>query len=91
MNEVKPAGQMIAKLVAEFRANPPRQFTRQVALVISDRMFANKTYPPDWTVAKRFMDLVKQGVRPSVILESRTQDAEYIKHRGITEFVRINS
>jgi hypothetical protein len=88
MNHVKPAGQMIAKIVAEFRAHPPQHFTRHVALVISDHMFASKTYAPDWTVPKRFMDLVQQGVKPSIILESRIQDAVYVKQRGITEFVR---
>jgi hypothetical protein len=88
-NRVKPAGRLMSKLIGEFRSRPPEVLPRPVALVVSDEMLSSKPYPPQWTVAKPYMDLVAQGVRPAVVLESRLNDAAYLRARGITEFVRI--
>jgi hypothetical protein len=35
------------------------------------------------------MDLVVQGKRPTIVLESRAQDEEYLKARGIRELVPL--
>jgi endo-1,4-beta-mannosidase len=88
-NRVKPAGRLVSKLIAEFRRRPPAAVPRPVALVITDELFSDKPYPPQWTVAKPYMDLVAKGVRPAVVLKSRLDDAAYLKERGITEFVEV--
>lgn len=88
-NRVKPAGRLVSKLIREFRTRPPEILPRPAALVISDDMLSVKPYPPDWTIAKAYMDLIAQGVRPAVVLESRLKDAAYLEARGIRELVRI--
>lgn len=88
-NRVKPAGQLVAKLIREFHHRPPEILPRPVALVISDQLLSARPYPPQWTIAKPFMDLIAQGVRPAIVLENRLKDAQYLKSRGITEFVRV--
>ena len=50
---------------------------------------SHKTWPPDWTYAKPYMDLVVQWKRPTIVLESRSQDEEYLKARGIRELVPL--
>jgi hypothetical protein len=37
------------------------------------------------------MDLVAQGKRPTIVLESRAKDEEYLKARGITELIPLAS
>ena len=88
-NRVKPAGRLVAKLIREFRRRPPEVIPRPSALVISDDLLPDKPYPPDWTVARAYMDLVAEGVRPAIVLEGRLQDAGYLKARGIAELLRI--
>ena len=90
-NRVKPAGRLVAKLAGEFRRRPPEPLTRPVALVVSDEMLSAKPYPPQWAMAKPFMDLVALGVRPAIVLESRLGDAAYLAARGIKEFVRVKT
>jgi hypothetical protein len=56
-----------------------------------DEIFACPSGKPDtvnspgWKLAKPYMDLVEHGIRPSIVLESRTSDAGYLKSRGIRE------
>lgn len=88
-NRVKPAARTVSKLIREFRANPPAILPRPAALVISDDLLSAKPYPPDWTVAKAYMDLIARGVRPAIVLERRLDDAAYLEARGIRELVRI--
>ena len=88
-NRVKPSGRLISKLVHEFRQRPPQILPRPAALVISDDLFSAKPYPPDWKVAKAYMDFVAEGVRPAVVLAERAKDAAYLKARGITELLKI--
>jgi hypothetical protein len=90
-NRVKPAGRLVAQLAGEFRRRPPEPLPRPVALVVSDEMLSSKPYPPQWTMAKPFMDLVAQRVRPAIVLESRLGDAAYLTARGIKEFVRAKT
>jgi hypothetical protein len=88
-NRVKPSGQLVSKLIREFHRQMPEVLPRPVALVISNGLLSTRPYPPDWKVAKPYMDLIAQGVRPAIVLESRLQDATYLKARGIKEFVWI--
>jgi len=88
-NRVKPSGQRVAKLIGEFHREPPEILPRPVALVISNDMLSTKPYPPDWKIAKPYMDLLAKGVRAAILLESRLEDTGYLKARGIKEFVRI--
>ncbi len=90
-NRVKPAGKALSRLIREFRQRPPEVIPRPVALVISDDLLSAKPYPPDWGIAKPYMDLVAHGVRPAVVLEARLEDASYLKERGIKELVRIKA
>jgi endo-1,4-beta-mannosidase len=88
-NHVKPSGELISKLIREFRDRPPEVIPRPVAVVISDEMFSMKAYPPDWKVGKAYMDLVATGVRPAIVLENRLKDTEYLNARGIKELVHV--
>lgn len=90
-NRVKPAGRLVSKLIKEFRRRPPEVLPRPVALVISDRLLSDKPYPPQWALAKPYMDLIAEGLRPAVVLESRAEDQAYLQARGITELVRIKA
>ena len=88
-NRVKPAGRLVSKLIREFRTRPPEILPRPAALVISDDLLSAKPYPPDWTIAKAYMDLIAKGVRPAIVLEGRLQDAAYLEARGIKELLRF--
>ena len=88
-NRVKPCGQMFSKLIREFSRNPPEPLHRPVALVISNDLLPDKPYPPNWAIAKPFMDLIASGVRPAMVLDDRLKDVAYLDQRGIKEFVRI--
>jgi hypothetical protein len=33
------------------------------------------------------MNLIKRGVTPAIVLESRAKDADYLRTRGITELL----
>jgi hypothetical protein len=58
-------------------------------MVIPDHALSRKTWPPDWTYGKPYMDLVSQGKRPAIVLESRANDEEYLKARGVTELIPL--
>ena len=45
--------------------------------------------PQDWTYGKPYMDLVAQGKRPAIVLESHDQDEAYLKARGIKELIPV--
>jgi endo-1,4-beta-mannosidase len=86
-NRPKPLGRMMAKLVNEMRRTPPEIPERPLALVIPDHGLRRKTWPPDWTYGKPYMDLVTQGKRPVIVLESRAKDEEYLKARGVKDLI----
>jgi hypothetical protein len=35
------------------------------------------------------MKLIERGILPAIVLESRAQDASYLKKRGITQLVKL--
>lgn len=34
-----------------------------------------------------YMKLIKRGLAPAIVLESRSKDVDYLKARGITELI----
>lgn len=90
-NKPKPLGRKLAALAEEFRRTPPDSPDHPAALVIPDHGLSHKTSPADWTYGKPYMDLVAQGKLPTIVLESRAKDEEYLKARGITELIPLAS
>jgi len=88
-NKPKATGRKFAALAEEYRRTAPETPDHPVALVIPDYGLSHKTWPPDWTYGKPYMDLVIQGKRPTIVLESRANDEEYLKARGIRELVPL--
>lgn len=88
-NRPKPLGREFAKLAKELRSRPPEIPPRTVALVIRDYGLSTKPWPPDWRYATPYMNLVAEGKRPAIVLESRAKDEEYLKARGIRELVPL--
>ena len=88
-NKPKPLGRRFAALTEEFRRTPLELPDHPLALVIPDHGLSPKTSPPDWTYGKPYMELVAQGKRPTIVLESRAKDEEYLKARGIKELIPL--
>lgn len=86
-NKPKPLGQKFKQLAAELRSNPPEILPRPTALVIPDTGLSAKTWPPDWRIAKPYMDLIHQGQTPAIVLQSRSKDEPYLRARGITNLI----
>ena len=82
--ELKPIGKTIKRLVAEYDRRPPAPAPRSTALVLPDDQIPLADFT---TFFEPFMKLVDQGVRPAVVLKSRTGDAAYLKARGISKLV----
>jgi hypothetical protein len=87
-NRVKPLGRTLSKLAEEWRTNPPAVISRPVALVIPDKGLSKKGDAADWSIAKQYMDAVSRGLRPAIVLESRSGDKTYLKDRGIEELIK---
>jgi hypothetical protein len=90
-NRPKPIGKKVAELVAEFRKSPPAIASRKTALVIPDQGLSTKPWPADWKYAMPYMNLVKRGLAPAIVLESRSKDEEYLKARGISDLVALSA
>ena len=90
-NGIKPVGTRISKLIKEFKENPPEVIERTVALVLPDGFMGDmagtetaKPYP-GWAFAKPYFQLIQEGIRPAIVLESRSDDKAYLNARGIQE------
>jgi len=79
--KLKPAGQALKDLVAEFDRTPPKPAPRTTAIVIPDLF-------PTWG-NNRFFTLAAEGKRVAFVLQSRASDANYLKQRGITELIGL--
>ena len=94
-NEPKPVALRLSKIITEFKSAPPQPIDRPVALVFPDNLFSDKNQKQvakaniGWNFAKPYMELLAQGERPAVVLESRMDDKAYLKARGITELRRF--
>ncbi|MEJ2007124.1 MAG: hypothetical protein P8Z30_03045 [Acidobacteriota bacterium] len=78
-NKPKPLGRKFASLAKELRQSPPEIAPRPVALVIPDHGLSTKPWPADWTYATPYMDLLAQGKKPVIVLESRAKDEPSLK------------
>jgi endo-1,4-beta-mannosidase len=88
-NKPKPLGRKLAALAEELRRAPPEITDRTVALVIPDHGLSQKAGPSDWTYGAPYVELIAQGKRATIVLETRAQDQEYLKARGITELIPL--
>lgn len=86
-NRLKPVGQKVADIIAEAHKNPPAPEKRRIAVVLPNNACEGKTETVGWSFAKPYMDLLLQGIRPAVILQSRQEDKSYLATRGITEVI----
>ena len=88
-NRVKPMGKTLAKLAEEFRRTPPPRLERPLAIVIPDQKAGVQNETRDFSILKQFADLLGEGRRPAIILESRSHDEDYLRARGIKELVML--
>jgi endo-1,4-beta-mannosidase len=88
-NRVKPIGRRLAKLAEELRRTRAEVPVRTAALVIPDDRFPGSGETPGWSIAKQFMGLVAEGVRPAIVVQSRTRDEEYLRMRGIKDLITL--
>ena len=79
--KLKPAGQALKALVAEFDRTPPQPSPRTTAIVLPDLF-------PTWG-NDRFFALAAEGKRVAFVLQSRAGDANYLKQRGITDLITL--
>lgn len=88
-NRVKPAGERIARLIEEFRRQPPAVVSRPTALILPDEIFTDN--PKDDLSLRQFiahyMQRCEKGERPAIVLKSRASDTSYLAARGITNLV----
>jgi hypothetical protein len=82
--KLKPIGATIKRLIAEYDRHPPAPLGRPAALVLPDAM------PPWDGFFEPFMTLVDRGIRPAVVLQSRTSDREYLAARGIERLITLD-
>jgi len=92
-NNIKPVGARIASLITQFRTNPVQRVMKHTALVLPDGLISSKDTPqdpyPGWHFARRYMALVKDGVTPAIVLQSRAADKSALAARGITELITM--
>lgn len=90
-NKRKPLEKKFAALAAELRRSSMEIMPRKTALVIPDRGLSPEPWPPDWSYANPYMNLISKGDTPAIVLESRAHDPEYLKARGIVSLVPLSS
>ncbi len=73
---LKPLGRTIRDLIAEFDRTPPRVLARESALVIDSGTGSDD-------VLERYMQFVRSGTRPQIVLSARSNDEPYLNARGI--------
>ena len=78
-------GKILSKVGQELRGKTFPANQRPMAMVIPDRGLAPKS--SDWTWATSFMNLIKAGKKPGIVLESRAKDGDYLRSRGIKELI----
>ncbi|MDH6142864.1 hypothetical protein P3T35_004892 [Kitasatospora sp. GP30] len=90
---VKPAGRVLAELVAAARTEPPRPRPRAVALVLDLPVEVSKrsVTAPGGAFFEAFMDLAATGERPAVVLADRASDRDYLGARSITDLITVDT
>jgi hypothetical protein len=82
--KLKPIGATIANLAREYDAHPPEPIHRDTALVLPDDLIP-------WTpFFEPYMKLIDEGVRPAVVLASRSTDKAYLEARGIDRLIQLD-
>ncbi len=83
-NRIKPLGKIYAEAVKKIkRGEKPKPLKGGKAYIIDE------SRPFDgWEYARKFSDEVRRGNHVKFVLSSDSDDAEYLKSRGITEIVR---
>jgi hypothetical protein len=85
-NKPTVLGNRLAALMKQFRATGSTAAARSTAVVIPDDVTA--TYD---SVGRYFFRMILQaGIRPALVLQSRSGDASYLAARGITTLVRLD-
>ena len=90
-NHVKPFGRSVSELVKSFSGKTYPANQRPAALVIPVKGLAPhiEETDNDWTYATAFMNLIKRGKKPCIVLESRVKDEDYLRSRGIKELISL--
>jgi len=78
-NQLKPTGERLAEIIADYRQSTVVPTRRHIGIVLPDGM------TPDFEFADRFFQLQAAGGSPALVLESRSSDYNYLALRGITE------
>jgi hypothetical protein len=81
-NKVKPVGRRFAKLIPEWRTNPPQPAVRETGLVLTNPKRAGLEF------ADHFFNLIDDGVRPAIVLNEKVEDQAYLAARGIKKLIR---
>jgi endo-1,4-beta-mannosidase len=87
-NRAKPIGRALARLIDNMRCAPPEPLKRSVAIVLPGTEVSSMSGSGQWAIPDQFMELIRQGRRPALILESRAHDELYLQARGIEDLVR---
>jgi hypothetical protein len=77
---IKPVGRMLRRLISEFDATPPAIKRRPKGMVVADKAGSN-------SILTRYMGLVREGIHPQIVLESRSRDRAYLMSRRIEELL----
>jgi len=90
-NNVKPVGAAVAALIQTARGQSPAAYvvSRSTALVLPDNFFDPNSGFTAWDAGTSFMKLIEDGIRPSIVLESRIEDLDYLASRGIETLVPV--
>ncbi|MFI6091214.1 glycosyl hydrolase [Streptomyces sp. NPDC051218] len=86
--QVKPGGEVLARIAKEWRGREYAPAVRCTAVVVEDSPSERSVCAPGGAVFEAFMRLAADGVRPTTVLASRAGDAAHLAARGITEVVR---
>ncbi|MBC8065354.1 MAG: cellulase family glycosylhydrolase [Chlorobia bacterium] len=88
-NHPKPMALRIAGMVSDLRG-PTDPQSRNEALVVARGALADQGDPPGWAFARQFMDSIRGGSNPAIVLEDRAQDEAYLRKRGISKLIWPN-
>jgi hypothetical protein len=91
-NQVKPVGAAVAALIQRVRGQSLSEYVlpRSTALVLPDNPFDTDSGFTAWDAGTSFMKLIEDGIRPSIVLESRVEDSDYLASRGIQKLVPVH-
>jgi hypothetical protein len=78
---LKPLGRALQTFIEEFDRTPPAVLSRPDALVADDGDGSD-------ALLERYVQTVESGIRPQIVLASRSNDAAYLRERGITRLLR---